>query len=144
MFQRILVAYDGSADSKAALDIAIDLASRYSGEVYLLTVIENLPKFAATIGEVVEAEREATEEIEKIQAEASWRAGHAGVQIKRKILAGHEVDAILAYAAKIKADVLCLGRKGFAPLWSTHSGRTAMQVATHAPCTVIMAKAKPE
>ncbi len=52
MFKRLLVAYDGSEESRKALEIALDLALKFGSEVHLLTVIDKFPRLAATVAEV--------------------------------------------------------------------------------------------
>jgi nucleotide-binding universal stress UspA family protein len=52
MFQKILVAHDGSTGAQKAMAVAIDLAQRFGAEIHLISVIEELPKYAATIDEV--------------------------------------------------------------------------------------------
>jgi nucleotide-binding universal stress UspA family protein len=139
MFKKLLVAYDGSEDSKKALEIALELSRKFGSEVYLLTIIEQLPHYAATIGEVKEALAEITKEIEKQQTLVCEEAREQGVEIKCRILPGHEVEAIIAYTQKGDFDALLLGRKGRSAILHTQSGSTAVQISTHAPCTVILA-----
>ena len=139
MFKKLLVAYDGSEDSKKALEIALELSRKFGSEVHLLTIIEQLPHYAATIGEVKEALAEITKEIEKQQTLVCEDAREQGVEIKCRILPGHEVEAIIAYAQKGNFDALLLGRKGQSAILHTQSGSTAVQITTHAPCTVILA-----
>jgi nucleotide-binding universal stress UspA family protein len=43
IFHRILVAYDGSHDSQAALELAVDLARDQSARLTLLTVVPDVP-----------------------------------------------------------------------------------------------------
>jgi nucleotide-binding universal stress UspA family protein len=140
MFKKLLVAYDGSEDSKKALEIALELSRKFGSEVHLLTIIEQLPHYAATIGEVKEALAEITKEIEKRQTLVCEDAREQGVEIKCRILPGHEVEAIIAYAQKGNFDALLLGRKGQSAILHTQSGSTAVQITTHAPCTVILAQ----
>jgi nucleotide-binding universal stress UspA family protein len=140
MFKKLLVAYDGSEDSRKALDIALELSRKFGSEVHLLTIIEQLPHYAATIGEVKEALAEITKEIEKQQTLVCEDAREQGVEIKCRILPGHEVEAIIAYAQKGDFDALLLGRKGRSAILHTQSGRTAVQISTHASCTVILAQ----
>ena len=62
------------------------------------------------------------------------------MEIHCRILPGHEVEAIIAYAQRGNFDTLLLGRKGRSAILRTQSGSTAVQITTHAPCTVILAK----
>jgi nucleotide-binding universal stress UspA family protein len=142
MFKKLLVAFDGSDDSGKALEIALELSKKFGSEVHLLTIIEQLPHYAATIGEVKEALAEITKEIEKQQTLVCEEARDQGVEIQCRILPGHEVEAIITYAQKGEFDVLLLGRKGRSAILHTRSGSTAVQIVTHAPCTVILAQAK--
>jgi nucleotide-binding universal stress UspA family protein len=142
MFKKLLVAYDGSNDSRKALEIALELSRKFDSEVHMLTIIEQLPHYAATIGEVKEALAEITKEIEKRQTLACEEAREQGVEIKCRILPGHEVEAIIAYAQKGMFDALLLGRKGQSAILHTRSGSTAVQISTHAPCTVILAQSE--
>jgi nucleotide-binding universal stress UspA family protein len=142
MFKKLLVAYDGSDDSRKALEIALELSRKFDSEVHMLTIIEQLPHYAATIGEVKEALAEITKEIEKRQTLVCEEARELGVEIKCRILPGHEVEAIIAYAQKGMFDALLLGRKGQSAILHTRSGSTAVQISTHAPCTVILAQSE--
>ena len=142
MFKKLLVAYDGSSDSKKALEIALELSRKFDSEVHLLTIIEQLPHYAATIGEVKEALAEITKEIEKEQTLVCEGARDQGVDIRCRILPGHEVEAIIAYAQKGNFDALLLGRKGQSAILHTQSGSTAVQITSHAPCTVILAQSE--
>ena len=78
MFKKLLVAYDGSEDSKKALEIALELSRKFDSEVHLLTIIEQLPRYAATIGEVKEALAEITKAIEKQQTLVCEEPGKKG------------------------------------------------------------------
>jgi nucleotide-binding universal stress UspA family protein len=81
MFQKILVAYDGSEVSKRALDAAIDLAKKYGAYFEIISVIEDLPKYAASVGEVKEIQLEAQRHYHQPQQEAIARASEKGVSM---------------------------------------------------------------
>jgi len=49
---------------------------------------------------------------------------------------------LVAYAQKGGFDTLLLGRKGRSAILRTQSGSTAVQISTHAPCTVILVQAQ--
>jgi nucleotide-binding universal stress UspA family protein len=142
VFKKLLVAYDGSEDSQKALEMALELSRRFDSEVHLLTIIEQLPRYAATIGEVEEALAEITKAIEREQTLVCEGAREKGVEIHCRILPGHEVEAIIAYAQRGNFDTLLLGRKGRSAILRTQSGSTAVQISTHAPCTVILVQAE--
>ena len=52
MFRKILLAYDGSDGAKTALRIGMGLAKSLSAEIHSISVEEELPHYAATMGEV--------------------------------------------------------------------------------------------
>jgi len=54
MFRRLLVAYDGSAGAKRALETAVDLARRDDATLFGLVIASHLPRYGATVGEVEE------------------------------------------------------------------------------------------
>src|SRR5437870_8921737 len=74
MFHKILVAHDGSEGAHKAMAVAIDLAKHYGAEIHLISVIEELPKYAATLDEVEEVHAEALRHYQAIQAEACQQA----------------------------------------------------------------------
>jgi len=109
MFHRILLAWDGSPPAKRALNVAIDLARRYEGEIVALSVAHSPP------GAETEADRvESVEAGESYLAESltsvSDRASRVGVFLEHVILAAEEpVDALLDYAHEHGFDLVVLG-----------------------------------
>ena len=53
MFDRILIANDGSEGAGRALSVAISLAKQHDAELHMICV-EELPRFPAIVDEVVE------------------------------------------------------------------------------------------
>jgi nucleotide-binding universal stress UspA family protein len=53
MFKKILVGNDGSEGAKKALRVAIEMAKRYGAELHSISVEEDLPHYAAIVGEVL-------------------------------------------------------------------------------------------
>jgi nucleotide-binding universal stress UspA family protein len=124
MFKKILIANDGSTGAKHALKVAIDLAKKYNAELHSISVEEGVPHYAATIGEVEEFRREANEFFEKINNEAVEMTSKEGIELKTKVLAGHEVETIVNYS------------KIFGRVW----GSTSQNITKLAPCTVVVVK----
>jgi nucleotide-binding universal stress UspA family protein len=138
MFRKILVAHDGSAGAHKAMAVAIDLARRCGAEIQLISVIEELPKYAATIDEVEAVQAEALRHYQAIQAEACQQAAQQGVRASDKVLPGHEVDSIVRYAEEQHCDLLVVGRQGHSSRWLKHLGSTSSQLTYYAPCTVMV------
>jgi nucleotide-binding universal stress UspA family protein len=140
MYRKILVAYDGSDGAKKALRAGIDLAKRYGAELHSVAVVEKLPHFAATVGEVKEALRELTTRYEWISQEAARVAKDQGVELRTKVTPGHEVEAVVDYAREGKFDLLVIGFSGHSHAFGRVMGGTAQNLARLAPCTVMIAK----
>ena len=138
MFRKILVAHDGSEGAQKAMAAAIDLARHYGAELHLISVIEELPKYAATIDEVEEVKAEAIRHYQAIQDEACQQAERRGVKAYDRIVPGHEVQTIVQYAEEGGFDLLVVGRHGHSARWRRHLGSTSSQITYHAPCTVIV------
>ena len=92
MYKRILVAYDGSENAKRALRAAVELARLGGAELTAISVRESLPYFAATVGEVEEAQEHVDQFFHRITKEAKDMAGLAGVELETEVRPGHEVE----------------------------------------------------
>lgn len=140
MFKKILIANDGSTGAKLALKVAIDLAAKYGAELHSISVEEGVPHYAATIGEVEEFKIEANEFFRKINDEAVGMAKKEGIEIKTKVLAGHEVETIVNYAKEGEFDLLVIGFMGHSRIFGRIWGSTSQNLTKLAPCTVVVVK----
>lgn len=140
MFKKILIANDGSAGAKLALKVAIDLAKRYDAELHSISVEEGVPHYAATIGEVDEFRREANEYFRKVNEEAGELAKKESIELKTKVLAGHEVETIVNFARGGEFDLLVIGFMGHSKIFGRVWGSTSQNITKLAPCTVIVVK----
>jgi nucleotide-binding universal stress UspA family protein len=138
MFRKILVAHDGSEGAQRAMMAAIELARRFGAELHLISVIEELPKYAATIAEVEGVQAEARRHYQAIQEDARRQAERQGVKAYDLIRPGHEVQTIIQYAEQGNFDVLVVGRQGHSARWLKRLGSTSSQIAFYAPCTVMV------
>ncbi len=138
MFRKIVVAHDGSEGAHKAMAVAIDLAKHYGAEIHFISVIEELPKYAATLDEVEEVHAEALRHYQAIQAEACQQAERRGVKAYDKVIPGHEVETIVQYAEQEHCDLLVVGRQGHSARWLKHLGSTSSQLTFYAPCTVMV------
>jgi nucleotide-binding universal stress UspA family protein len=139
MFRRILIAHDGSDGAVRALDAAIELAATLHADLSMISVEEDLPKYAETIGEF---EDRAVEEsyFQRVGAQARARAAMRGIELQHAIVAGHEVKAIVEYARENGFDLLVVGFTGHSRIYEHIWGGTSQNLARMAPCAVLVVK----
>ena len=140
MFKKILVGYDGSDGAKKALRAAVDLAKHYGSELHSISVEEDLPHYAATVGEVREAKAEKNGYFARLVEEAREMAAREGVTLHSKVVAGHEVETIVEYAKDHHFDVVVIGFMGHSKIYDRVWGSTSQNITRLVPCTVILVK----
>ena len=140
MFRKILVGYDGSEGAKKALRTAVDIAKHYGAELHSISVEEDLPHYAATVGEVLEAKAEKNGYFAKLNEEAKEMATKEGVVLHAKVVAGHEVEAIVDYAKDHHFDLVVIGFMGHSKIYDRVWGSTSQNIARLVPCTVMVVK----
>ena len=141
MFEKILIAYDGSEQSERALAVALDVAKCSGGKLCLVSVIEKLPHYREeTMNGVDELVEQGRKHYEAIQEAAAQTAARAGVIVTRQILPGHPVEEIIHVADQEKVDLIVLGGMGHSRMFRRSSGGTGSQIAYHAPCSVLLVR----
>lgn len=144
MFEKILVAFDGSPHSIQALDIAVKMAKKFQTEISLIYVY-SIQGFALTQFEMqvegtarwVELEHQGGENILK---EGQEIAHSKGLKIKTLLKEGHIVEEILKIAREEKMDLIILGARGLSRMKEMLLGSVSVGVTRHAPCPVLVAK----
>ncbi|MCL4501075.1 MAG: universal stress protein [Deltaproteobacteria bacterium] len=140
MFQKILLAYDGSEGANKALEAAIDLAKLHEGKIWALAVEERVPHISATVGEFQEAKDLANQRFRGLMEEARARAEKAGIELKALLRAGHPAQTIVEVAKEGEFDVILVGHSGLSGVWAAFLGTTAEKVSRHAPCSVLIVR----
>lgn len=139
MFQKILVANDGSPGALKALAAAIALAAQHTAALHMVTV-EELPRFAASIDEVEEVRAEEDHRLMPVIDAARAAADAAGLALATHLVPGHPVEAIVALVAEQRFDLLVVGFMGHSALYQRIIGGTADRLVDLAPCTVLVVK----
>ena len=140
MFKKILVGNDGSEGAKKALKAGIDIAKHYGAELHSISVEEDLPHYAATVGEVLEAKAEKNGYFTRLNQEAKEMAAKEDIVLHTKVLAGHEVEAIVDYARDHHFDLVVIGFMGHSKIYNRVWGSTSQNIARLVPCTVMVVK----
>lgn len=140
MFRKILVAYDGSEGSRRALGAGIELAKRLGAELHSISVMEHLPHYAATVGEVKEAQAEFEAFFRNLTKQARDAAALQGVELETVVKAGHEAETIVSFAKEGTFDLLVIGFVGHSNIWGRIMGSTTQNISRLAPCSVVIVK----
>lgn len=145
MYQRILVATDGSTLSKKAVTSAIELAATCHAELLALKVVPRYPQayFEGSIPlsaeEVARVEKQWAESAQTQLAAVEKTAKAKAVNTQTLVVKSDVVsDAIIAAAKKQKADLIVMashGRKGIKRLLL---GSETLQVLTHSHIPVLV------
>ncbi|MBW9141292.1 MAG: universal stress protein [Candidatus Aramenus sp.] len=141
MFSHILVAYDGSDNSKRALNVAIELASKYSAKLDVVEVVDSTIFAGAGIapvpGEVIESVyNKAKSDVE----EAKKQAASKGVNAEGVVLEGEPAGAILDYATKNKVDLIVTGSRGLSTFKRILLGSVSTRIVQEAKIPVLVVK----
>ena|SRR5271166_1047656 len=139
MFNKILIANDGSEGAARALSMAIELAKAEKAELHMISV-EEMPSFPASIDEVVEEKQEANHIYDAITVQAMAQAQAQGLRLTRHIVVGHPVSTIAEVVRREGFDLLVVGYMGHSALYNRIIGSTASRLVEHAGCTVLVVK----
>jgi nucleotide-binding universal stress UspA family protein len=142
MFKRIAVALDESPESKRAFRSAVDLARQLSSELYLITVIEDLPPYigyasavAADVPRMLKADRQAF--YADLHHEAKAEAEKLGVSVHSEFFEGDEMKGLLNLADRLRPDLLVVGLRFEPGGLSQYLGGTEHKLALHASCNIL-------
>jgi nucleotide-binding universal stress UspA family protein len=137
MFERMVVAVDGSPRSEKTLAVAVDLAGRYAAVVTVVHVRES-ERYEATdidLGPPIRAE--------DLVEQALQRFRDAGVEVQgeiRRVGAGRTPEQIVDVASKTQADLIVMGTRGMTEWRSLLLGGVATKVVHHASCPVLLVR----
>ena len=139
MFQRILVAIDGSPNSEKALATAVDLAVHYQAELIALSVAE-LPEVVAMVDEVDSIRQNADDYYRQIGQAAVEFAKSKAVKLRSVVVRGHAAEEIIRFAEHENIALVVLGRQGHSRIARFFLGSTTDRVSEHCHCAVMIVK----
>jgi nucleotide-binding universal stress UspA family protein len=109
VFQRILLAWDGSDVARHAFDVAVDLTRRFDGDLVALSIAYS-PAHAETTADRAESAQAARRFLEESFAKVRDRADRAGLDVSHQIIEGDPAAAaLLAYAHEHGMDLIVCG-----------------------------------
>lgn len=146
MFDKVLVALDGSDHAQRALQMAANLAQRCDAALILFHSVEVNAFRSDYDRRVIESAREVYRRIGMEQADAILReaedvARAAGLnKVTRVVGEGDPVKAMLKITRETPVDVLVVGTRGLTGLREIAMGSVAHKMSVAAPCPVLIVK----
>ena len=138
MFEKIMVATDGSDNANAAVSYAAELAKKVGARNVLL--IHICPGCTADI-DVDETNREAAE---AIVSEAAGAFASSGAKILTQVVIDYPPEAIgtaiVDVAVKEAADLLVVGSRGLSEFRGMLLGSVSNRIVQRATCPVLVIK----
>ncbi len=137
MFQKVLLAVDGSEHAAKAVPVAAELAKKSDGEVLVFHASEFM--IARGGSYELEGSAGANELVEHAAAELAA----AGVKASCRVvsaLQGHTAKAILEAAEADGADAIVMGSRGLSDLGGLLLGSVTHKVIQLSHCTVVVAR----
>jgi nucleotide-binding universal stress UspA family protein len=140
--KRIVIATDGSASAREAVEVGLEIAFEQGGDVTFVHVLppdqfitaRNAP--ALTVPHEVDLD-----ESETALREAADAAEEAGVSFALERVSGETVPEIVAIAEAREADLIVLGSRGRGPLTSAVLGSVSRGVLAHTKTPVLVVRA---
>jgi nucleotide-binding universal stress UspA family protein len=153
MFKTIVCATDGSRHAAKAVNIAVDLAERYSArlifvfavptgdlpaELRHMVEVEHLIEDPAAMGDPA---RVAHAIVEKVLADATDTANEHGVtQVVTHLETGDAAQVILRTIERERADLVVMGSRGLGEIRGLLLGSVSHKIAQLAPCPCLTVK----
>jgi nucleotide-binding universal stress UspA family protein len=142
MFERLVVAYDGSKPAGAAAELAFELARRRGARLTLAYALEwpdPYPELPQAAPGIERAEEEWRRRLAALAAGAP-----DGASVEGEVLVGNRAGpALLELLRAHRAEVLVAGTHGVGGLKRTLLGSVSQQLLEHAPCAVLLVRDRP-
>jgi len=138
MIRKILVAYDGSDPAMKAFEFAADIARRYQGELFVLTVAQ-VPEFADDV-EVEAIIEHSSAYHQKLLDGLHDRVAGLGIPAHLKLAVGHPARVILEHANTLGIDLIVLAHRGRGVLDRWRLGSVTHRVISYAECPVTVVR----
>lgn len=148
MLKKILLATDGSANSRKALAFSVEMAKRYDAQLYVLHVIQKM-EIPLEVLEYLSAEEvdesPASFYLEKIgqkiihQSESECKLTGCD-NIHPVVLRGDPADKIIEFAKDEQMDIIIVGSRGFRGIKGRLLGSVSRKVSHAAECSCLIVK----
>jgi len=140
MFERILLAVDGSEHGYKAARIAADLARAMKSEMFRIVVV--FEKIPAYLGEpnLQHAIDSRLAEAQAILQKAVEIVGDVPTEVHTEMIEGDISESIIEVAQTRNSDIIVMGSRGLGRLAGLVLGSTSQKVVSLAHCPVLIVR----
>ena len=141
MFERILLATDGSVHALEALNYARDLAVAHGSQVIVIHAYEPVSTYLGEpwLHRVVACHAALGRELADLAVKELEKAG---IDVEVEVLEGPPADAILRVAENRQCELILMGSRGRSTLASLLLGSVSHRVLSHATIPVMIVSAR--
>ena len=141
MFERILIATDGSEKNQPAVRKSVEIARECGSTLYAIYVIDNTSVTSAQpevlMGDVyMKLKAEGEKAVERIKEMAK------GVNLEALVLSGRPANIVTGFAAKNRVDLIVVGSQGKSGLERLILGSVTESIIRMADCMVLVVKSE--
>jgi nucleotide-binding universal stress UspA family protein len=140
MFEKLLLAIDGSDHALHAASVAADMARNLNArELRIVVVYEAIPPY---LGEpnLQYAINARMKDCQAILDKTTKEIGKIPGKLETELLEGPSAEAIIDVATTRKSDLIVMGSRGLGRLTGLLLGSTSQKVVSHAPCPVLIVR----
>jgi nucleotide-binding universal stress UspA family protein len=137
VFDRILLAVDGSPKSEKTILISLDMAGRYGSKVTIIHVreYERYEGSDVDLGPPITAEDLVNDVLARFRDNGIEADGEI-----RRVSSGNTPEQIVEVAEAVEAELIVLGSRGMSEWKSLMLGGVANKVVQHAHCPVLLVR----
>ncbi len=139
MFNKILLAFDGSGHARKAAKIAGELANKMPADLWVVIAYDPFPPYLGVPNEQTAIDSR----LDKANGEMEEAIGEIGPisgKLTREILEGPATEAILNVADARGIELIVMGTRGHSRIEGLLLGSHSQKVAAHAKCPVLVVR----
>jgi nucleotide-binding universal stress UspA family protein len=140
MYQRIVLAYDGTVEGRRALREGALLAKASGARAFLLSVAPQSAGLMLGDGALPGAIAQENEAYRQVLAEGLERLQALGLSPESALVSGEPIEAIAAYARQVEADLVVVGYRRRSALARWWTGSTSGQLSERLGCSLLVSR----
>ncbi len=140
MFERILLAVDGSAHAMQAAKVAAEIARVNKSRILRIVIVyDPIPSYLGEPNreQVIEAR---LKEAQTILDKAKKAIGKISGEVHTELIEGRAAEATLQVAKTRQSNLIVMGSRGHGALAELVLGSTSHKVVNHATCPVLIVR----